>query len=320
MFIMDAQSHPIGLMDVDRFRPSAAESLPAPTMAAIPSRHGGGAPLGPRDWHVDELIAGMDEHGISRAVVMCGGTQVTNDNLAEAVRLHPDRFLAFAGYEHCQPDSRDAATTAKAVAAIERGLAQLGFKGVGEIHVDRFSPVRPDELSIELRPIMEVCRKYQVPVYFHTGFDRVTFRIKRDGEEGSSWSFHPAPLPYRDPVYLDAVALEYPDVPILVGHMGGTFLRQFEAALMLALRHRNVYLTTANAPAEFIAQAVGEIGAERVIWGSDWRYTKGAPPPPRMPTGHAGNLATIETAGLTPAQKEAILARNLADLLKLPVP
>lgn len=316
MLIIDTQAHPVGLMDVDCYRPSPPDGFPAPRMAPIPSRFGG-APAGPRDWYVDDLLAGMDQHGISKAVVMSGGTQVTNDNLAQVVRLHPDRFLAFASYEHYQPDSRDAASTASAVAAMERGLAQLGFKGIGEIHVDRFSPTPPDRLYVELRPIMNVGRANGVPVYFHTGFDRVTFRLKRNGEEASSWSYHPSPLPYRDPIYLDAVALEYPDVPVLVGHMGGTFQRHFEAALMLALRHRNVYLTTANAPAEFIARAVAELGVERVIWGSDWRYMKGVPAPSRMPSGHAGNLASIEKAGLTPAQKEAILARNLMDLLRI---
>lgn len=310
MFIMDTQSHPIGLMDVDHYPASQPDSIPPPTLAEIPTPYGRPA-LGPRDWDVDEMIAEMDQHGISKAVVMCGSIQVTNDNLAEAVRLYPDRLLAFASYEHYQPDSLDAATTGKAVAAMERGIAQLGFKGIGEIHWDRFSPTPPDQMYIEVRPILEVCRKYRVPVYFHMSVEPLTHRIRRVGEEGSSWKYHPAPLPYRDPVYLDAVAIEYPDVPILVGHMGGRFRRHFEGALMLALRHRNVYLTTVNAPAEHIAEAVREVGAERIVWGSDWA---------RHRRWHAANLAALEQAGLSPAQKEAILGRNLADLLGIPVP
>lgn len=314
MFIFDTQTHPIGVMDIDRYPAVTPQAVPPPTMGAIPSRHGG-APSGPRDWSLDKLIAGMDEHGIAKAVVMSGGTQVTNHNLAEAMRLHPDRLVAFASYGHREPDSRDATSIGSVVASLEQGLSQMGFKGVGEIHVDRFSPTPPDRLHVELRPILDACRRYRVPVYFHTGFDRVTFRLKRSGEEGSSWRHHPAPLPYRDPVYMDAVAIEYPDVPILIGHMGGRFLRHFEGALMLALRHPNVYLTTANAPSDFIARAVAEIGAQRVIWGSDWRDVKGVPPLPRMPLGHAGNLAALDEAGLTAAQKEAILGRNLAELL-----
>jgi predicted TIM-barrel fold metal-dependent hydrolase len=318
MFIIDAQTHPIGLMDVDRYRPSEPGAFPPPTLAPLPQRHGGSA-MGPRDWYVDELVAAMDNHGISRSVVMCGGIQVTNDNLAAAVSQYPDRLLAFAGYEHYQPSSRDAAVTAKAVGAMERGVAELGFKGIGEIHIDRFSPAPPDELYIELRPIMEVCKRQRVPVYFHTGFDRVTFRIERDGQEGSSWTYHPAPLPYRDPIYLDAVALEYPDVPIMVGHMGNRFLRLFEATLMLAHRHRNVYLTTPNAPAEFIARGVAEIGADRIIWGSDWAWRSVKGPEPTSALGHEPNLATLDEAGLSPAQKEAVLGRTLAELLGLPI-
>ncbi|HYU20436.1 MAG TPA: amidohydrolase family protein [Chloroflexota bacterium] len=319
MFILDAQTHPIGMMDVDGYRPAEPEVFPTPTLAPLPSPYGGPA-MGPRDWYVDELIAAMDGHGISKSVVMCGGIQVTNDNLAAAVAQYPDRLIGFAGYEHYQPSSRDAATTARAVAALERGLTDLGFTGIGELTLERFGPACPEELYVELRPIMDVARRHRAPVYVHTGYDRVTFRIKRDGAEGSSWSYLPAPLKYRDPIYLDDVALEYPDVPILVGHIGGPYLRQFEAALMLAHRHRNVYLTTANAPAENIARAVAEVGADRMIWGSDWAWRSIKEPAPLVELGHATNLATVERAGLTAAQKEAILGRTLADLLNIPVP
>ena len=264
MFILDVQTHPIGLMDVDRYRPAEPEAFPAPTLAELPSPHGGPG-MGPRDWYVDELIAAMDEHGISKSVVMCGGIQVTNDNLAAAVAQYPDRLLAFAGYDHYQPSSRDPATTAKAVATMERGITELGFKGIGELTLERFGPVPPSELYVELRPILEVCKRQRVPVYIHTGYDSVTFRVKRDGEEGSSWSYLAAPLKYRDPIYLDDVALEYPEVRIMVAHLGGRYLRHFDADLMLAHRHRNVCLTTAKAPPELIARAAAEIGADRMI-------------------------------------------------------
>jgi predicted TIM-barrel fold metal-dependent hydrolase len=101
----------------------------------------------------------------------------------------------------------------------------------------------------------------------------------------------------------------------MIGHMGGRYVRHFEAALMLAHRHRNVYLTTPNTLPEFIARAVAEIGAERIIWGSDWAWRSVKGPAPTTELGHASNLAVLERAGLTPAQKEAILGRTLADLL-----
>jgi hypothetical protein len=316
MFILDAQTHPIGLMDVDAYRPADPHAFPAPGLTPLASPQGG-PPMGPRDWYVDELVAAMDEHGVSKSVVMCGGIQVTNDNLAVAVNQYPDRLLAFAGYEHHQPSSRDAVATARAVAAMDRAIVELGFKGIGEVTLERFGPVPPSELYVELRPIMEVARKHRVPVYFHTGYDSVTFRIKRDGEAGSSWSYLPAPLKYRDPVILDDVALEYPEVPILVGHMGGRYLHHFEAALMLAHRHRSVYLTTPNTRAEFISRAADEIGAERLIWGSDWAWRSVKGPSPRVALGHAASLAELEAAGLTAAQREAVLGRNLADLLNI---
>ena len=317
MFVIDSETHPVGVMDIDQYRPELAGTFAPPTMAELPNRHGG-ASAGPRDWYVKDLIEAMDQHGVTKSVVMCGGVQVTNDNLAAVVRQHPDRLMAFASYEHFQPNSRDIETTVKAVAAMERGVRDLGFKGIGELILERFSPAPPDELYLELRPIMEVCKKYQVPVFIHTGYDPVTFRLKRSGDERSSWSYLPAPLKYRDPIYLDDVALEYPHVPMIVAHMGGRFLRHFEGALMLAFRHKNVYLTTAGAPPEFIARAAAEVGADRMIWGSDWawRSVKGKRPSEEL--GQARNFASLEKAKLSAAQREAILGRTLANLLGIP--
>jgi predicted TIM-barrel fold metal-dependent hydrolase len=202
---------------------------------------------------------------------------------------------------------------------MEKGVRDLGFKGIGELILERFSPAAPSDLYVELRPIMDVCRKYRVPVFIHTGYDPVTFRLKRSTDDANSWSYLPAPLRYRDPIYLDDVALEYPDVPIIVAHMGGRFLRHFEGALMLAFRHKNVYLTTAGAPSEFIARAAEEVGADRMIWGSDWawRSVKGNTPADRL--GQARNFASLENAQLSAAQKEAIVGKTLASLLGIAV-
>lgn len=316
MYILDAQTHPIGVMDVDRYRPDEADSFPTPTLAEIPSG-GAGPAAGPRDWYVEELIQAMDQFGIARSIVMCGGIQVTNDNLAAAVGQYPDRLLAFAGYDHHQPYSRNFEQTANAVAAMEHGLGDLGFKGIGELTLERFQPAPPTELYVELRPIMDLCRKYRVPVYSHTGYDAVRFRMSRDGEEGSSWSQIPAPLGYRDPINLDPVALEYPDVPLIVGHLGGRYQRHFEAALMLGHRHKQVFFTTANTPAEFISRAAQELGADRLIWASDWAWRSVKGPNPSTHLGHGPNLAVLDRANLSPAQREAILGRTLADLLNI---
>jgi predicted TIM-barrel fold metal-dependent hydrolase len=317
MRILDAQTHPIGLMDVDAYRPWEPEAFPPPSMAPVPQPHGG-PDAGPRDWYVDELIAEMERFGVSKSLVMCGGIKVTNENLAAAVKQYPDRLFGFAGYGHYQPRSTDGISTVKAVAAMEHGLSELGFLGIGEITLERFGPAPPSELYIELRPVMDVARKYKVPVYFHTGFDVVTFRITRDGEEGSSWKALPAPLEYRDPIHLDDVALEYPDVPMMIGHLGGRYWRHFEAAMMLARRHKNIYLTTANAPAAFIAKAAEDIGPQRMIWASDWAWRSVKPPSPTLQLGHAANLAELNQANLSQAQKEQILSRTLAELLQLP--
>jgi predicted TIM-barrel fold metal-dependent hydrolase len=101
--------------------------------------------------------------------------------------------------------------------------------------------------------------------------------------------------------------------------MGGRFFRHFEAALKLGLRPRNIDYSTANVPPEFISRGAQQVGADRMVWGSDWAWRSVKPPAPAVHLGHQPNLAALEQAELTPSQREAILGRTLADLLNISI-
>jgi predicted TIM-barrel fold metal-dependent hydrolase len=125
------------------------------------------------------------------------------------------------------------------------------------------------------------------------------------------------PIPYRNPIHFEPLAAEYPDVPIILAHMGKHDTWFFEGALMLARKRDNVYLSTSNTRREFVARAVEEIGAERLIWGSDWSMQHGILGLRQGFDVHAINLDVVRQAGLSEDEQRLILGENLARLLGL---
>jgi predicted TIM-barrel fold metal-dependent hydrolase len=99
------------------------------------------------------------------------------------------------------------------------------------------------------------------------------------------------------------LAQAFPTVPVIMDHMG--FRYYVDGAINVARRVPTLYLETAlvSMPG-YIRMAVDRLGADRVIYGSDY------------PTGHpAGMLATIRAAALTTQAEALVLGDNLARLL-----
>lgn len=66
------------------------------------------------------------------------------------------------------------------------------------------------------------------------------------------------------------LAADFPDVPIVMAHMGLDEVIFCDAAIKMAKRAPNLYLETTGVTAEAkVASAVKEIGASRVLYGSD---------------------------------------------------
>lgn len=76
--------------------------------------------------------------------------------------------------------------------------------------------------------------------------------------------------PFCDPKLFAPMAEEYPDVPVVLGHAGGT-ADGFPGAIALARRYPNLYLDTcgSNVTGAWVKRMVEAIGAERVLFGSD---------------------------------------------------
>lgn len=143
-----------------------------------------------------------------------------------------------------------------------------------------------------LYPIFEAAQELDIPVIIHTGEQ-----------------------PYAMPATVDFVAGAFPDVKILIAHLGTQGEMLTIEALLVADRHPNVYLETSWAMPHMLIEAVHEIGAGRLIFGSNC--------PPLEPTQQIMNVEEALTfdppigMGASAEDTRKVLGGNLAQLLRM---
>jgi hypothetical protein len=149
------------------------------------------------------LLEEMDNAGIDMSLIFpldfglsLGEPEVpieeVNKKYAALARRHPDRLIAFAGV-----DPRRAGALELFVRCIE----EWGMKGLKLHPCAGFYPNQE-----EVYPLLEKAQKWKIPVITHTGRMMQPFRSK-----------------YAESIYLDDVAVDFPDLPIIAAHAGGIF-------------------------------------------------------------------------------------------------
>jgi predicted TIM-barrel fold metal-dependent hydrolase len=302
MRILDSEAHPLNPSGIDCCYPTQPKwRYPYIPGASANLRNvvAESVRKGAFDNLTKELLERMDRHGVEKTVIMRGNFPARNADLAAIVARHPDRFASFASWDLEIPVGSPPREGPKGLEALERGFTEHGCVGAGEFGLPRFEPLHPEQAWLGYVPTLELCRKHnRKPVMFHTGYD--------GGKVLSG---------YKNPIMLEPLAFEFPDVPILVAHMGKYDTTFFEYAMMLARKCSNVYLTTSNAKQEFIERAVEEIGAERLIFGSDWSMQHGILGERQGFDVYEKNLDAVRKARLGEREKALILGENLAALL-----
>jgi uncharacterized protein len=104
------------------------------------------------------------------------------------------------------------------------------------------------------------------------------------------------------PMDMAELAARHPDVPLICGHAGG----DWEAGIRAVRPHRNVYadLGGGDPAAGFVEMAVRELGANRILFGSDAGGRS-----------FASQLAKVVGADIPEAARKQILGANLKRLL-----
>jgi len=72
-----------------------------------------------------------------------------------------------------------------------------------------------------------------------------------------------------EPRWIDELADNFPDVPIILTKMGWGIRTAFDACTVIAKRNANVYFDLTDSRAEHVREAIDEIGAQRIIFGTD---------------------------------------------------
>lgn len=201
----------------------------------------------PEEIPVEMTLGAMDAAGVDLGLLSAWwgpqGPIISNDEVAEIVGEHPDRFAGVASVDISEPMA--------AVEEIERCVDQLGFVGV------RLLPwlweVPPDHRRFY--PVYVACVEHDVPFCLQVG--------------------HTGPLlpsePGRPIPYLDRVALDFPELTIVAGHVGHPWTREMVA---LARKYPNIYIDTSAYKAKRFPDELVEYmradGADRVLFGSNY--------------------------------------------------
>jgi predicted TIM-barrel fold metal-dependent hydrolase len=194
-----------------------------------------------------ETVAAMDAAGIEKLLLTswtAPGRQVaSNERIAEFIRDYPTRFVGVAGVDLHRP--------VEAVRQLDRAVREFGFKALRVIPWLWKLPPN-DRLYY---PLYVKCIELDIPFCTQVG--------------------HTGPLMPSDtgrPIpYIDEVALTFPELRIVGGHIGYPWTDEM---ISLAWKHEHVYIdTSAYLPRYYPPQLVhfmNSYGQDKVLFGTNF--------------------------------------------------
>jgi predicted TIM-barrel fold metal-dependent hydrolase len=212
--------------------------------------------------------------------------KITNEEIAELAAKNSDVAIPFA--------SIDPARGKAGVREARRLIKDYGVRGF------KFHPSTQGFYPNDRKayPLYEAIAGAKLPALFHTGQTGVGAGVRAGGG---------VRLKYSNPLYLDDVAADFPEMPIILAHP--SFPWQ-EEALSVATHKPQVYIDLSGwSPKYFppiLVQYANTLLKDKVMFGSDYPVIS----PERW-------LADFETLNIKPEVRPLILKMNAARLLKL---
>jgi predicted TIM-barrel fold metal-dependent hydrolase len=194
----------------------------------------------------------MKQHGIDVSVLLpVGGEELRR--VQQMVCDDPEKYVPFFWI--------DVAHIAQSISALREAVPAWGCKGI------KFQPLIQHCCANDQRlyPVYELCSELGLVVLFHCGAVAFTYELGL-----------PHLTRYAHPIHIDEVAFDFPEMPIILAHMGGNY---FYEALIMAEKHDNIFLDTAYlpffcqrmlpdvTPIKMIQRGVDILGAERILYG-----------------------------------------------------
>lgn len=210
-----------------------------------------------RNGTIDRLIGEMDEAGIDKTVLLgldVGlafaselGVREYNDYVADIVRRYPERIIGFAGV--------DPRRGKEGIVELQRCF-DMGLRGLKLWTLTGFYP---DDESYY--PLYEKVAELGIPMLIHTG-------------SGPPKTY----LKFNKPLYVDKVAVDFPDIKIIMAHIGAPWV---EEAVAIVIKNQNVYVDMSawepvvKAAPIALCQALTQIkmatgSLRQVLFGTDW--------------------------------------------------
>ncbi|WP_068185246.1 amidohydrolase family protein [Mycobacterium sp. UM_CSW] len=236
------------------------------------------------DIPIEATLAAMDAAGVDFGLLSAwlgpaGQDLVSNDEVAGWVRSHPTRFAGLATVDLDRP--------MVAVRELRRRLKE-GFVGL------RVVPWLWDAPPTDRRyyPLFAECVESGVPFCTQVGHTGPL----RPSETGR-------PIPY-----IDQVALDFPELVIVCGHVGYPWTEEMVA---VARKHENVYIDTSaytikRLPEELVRFMKTGTGQRKVLFGTNY---------PMIIHTHA--LAGLDELGLSDDARRDFLRGNAQRVFKL---
>ncbi|HHU87685.1 MAG: amidohydrolase family protein [Pelotomaculaceae bacterium] len=188
----------------------------------------------------------MDENGVDYSVVLAEisplSTGVATNEMVEAFCQASPRLIPFCTINpYLHPNMGD---------MLEDLCLNHGFKGLKLL--PSYNYFYPNDNF--LYPLYAVAERLGIPVVFHTG----------------SSIFRGTRIKYANPIFYDDVALDFPDMKIIMAH-GGRGLWYNEAVIMSRL-HKNIYIEVSGLPPQKLLEFFPDMGrfADKFIFGTDW--------------------------------------------------
>lgn len=179
---------------------------------------------------VTDLLEAMDKAGVDMAVVHCHPEYDDNKSVEEAFNRYPNRIIGLYTVNPWDADAKE-----KLESALKKG-----FKGL------YMNPVRHGYSLSEHQvfyPLLDICKKYNVPVMVY----------------GAAEVF-------SAPIFFDQIAVDYPDVNIIMERMG----LQYDNASAVAIckRHKNVFIETSASMDFNTHRVIKNCGADKALLGT----------------------------------------------------
>ena len=204
---------------------------------------------------LEDMLRRMDAAGIEKAFLTAAkigrlglpaSYHIPYQVVVDAVKAYPDRFFGLAGIDPFEGMA--------GVRELERAVSELGFIGA---HVyPHWFELAPDHAKYY--PFYAKCVELGVPIQLQVG---------------QSLIYSPA-NPMRSvgqPITLDAVACDFPELKLIGIHIG---IPWHDEMIAMAWKHPNVYIgSDAHAPKywpQSFVRYLNSYGQDKVVFGTDF--------------------------------------------------